>query len=257
MPNRSPPDWSTVWITGASSGIGRELALLMDGKVAHVAASARSGEALRHLADASKTIVSHPLDVTDPQAVAACVKGIEDAAGPIDLAVLNAGTWRMMDVGELDLHAVRNGIEVNYMGVMNALGALLPPMMARRTGHIAIVASVAGYRGLPRSIAYGPTKAALINLAETLRSELASHGITVSLVNPGFVDTPMTRDNPFPMPGIISAQDAARALLSGLRQKHFEIVFPRGFVRAMKVLRILPNAVFFWIVRRFLSPNKP
>ena len=173
-------------------------------------------------------------------------------AGPIDLAVLNAGTWKMMGVDDFDLAAIRRGVEVNYMGVVNALDALLPRMLERGRGHIAIVASVAGYRGLPNSLAYGPTKAALINLAETLQTELAPRGITVSVVNPGFVDTPMTRDNPFPMPGIIPAPEAAQALLAGLRRKRFEIAFPRGFAAAMKILRLLPNALFFWVVRRFI-----
>ena len=244
--------WQTAWITGASSGIGRELATLLDGKLAHVAVSARSGDSLETLAAQCSTVVAYPLDVTDADAVVACVGDIEAAAGPIDLAVLNAGAWQLMDVAELDLAAIRTGIEVNYMGVVHAINALLPGMLARGRGHIAIVASVAGYRGLPRSAAYGPTKAALINLAETLRTELVPRGITVSVVNPGFVDTPMTRDNPFPMPLIISAQQAAQSLLSGLQRQQSEIIFPRAFVFAMKLLRLLPNAAFFWVCRTFL-----
>lgn len=244
--------WKTAWITGASSGIGLELARLLDGKVAHLAVSARSQDKLSKLAAQCKNVVSYPLDVTDANAVADSVGDIEAAAGPIDLAVLNAGVWQLMDVAELDLKAIRTGIEVNYMGVVHAIDALLPGMLARGAGQIAIVASVAGYRGLPRSAAYGPTKAALINLAETLRTELAPRGITVSVVNPGFVDTPMTRDNPFPMPNIISAKDAAQSLLAGLERRKFEIIFPRAFVFAMKLLRLLPNAMYFWVARTFL-----
>ena len=210
--------WKTAWITGASSGIGLELARLLDGKVTHLAVSARSQDKLSKLA-----------------------------------AQCNAGVWQLMDVAELDLKAIRTGIEVNYMGVVHAINALLPGMLARGAGQIAIVASVAGYRGLPRSAAYGPTKAALINLAETLRTELAPRGITVSVVNPGFVDTPMTRDNPFPMPNIISAKDAAQSLLAGLERRKYEIIFPRAFVFAMKLLRLLPNAMYFWVARNFLS----
>ena len=245
--------WKTAWITGASSGIGLELALLLDGKVTHLAVSARSQDKLSKLAAQCKNVVSYPLDVTDADAVADSVGDIEAAAGPIDLAVLNAGVWQLMDVAELDLKAIRTGIEVNYMGVVHAINALLPGMLARGAGQIAIVASVAGYRGLPRSAAYGPTKAALINLAETLRTELAPRGITVSVVNPGFVDTPMTRDNPFPMPNIISAKDAAQSLLAGLERRKYEIIFPRAFVFAMKLLRLLPNAMYFWVARTFLS----
>lgn len=245
--------WKTAWITGASSGIGLELARLLDGKVTHLAVSARSQDKLSKLAAQCKNVVSYPLDVTDADAVVDSVGDIEAAAGPIDLAVLNAGVWQLMDVAELDLKAIRTGIEVNYMGVVHAINALLPGMLARGAGQIAIVASVAGYRGLPRSAAYGPTKAALINLAETLRTELAPRGITVSVVNPGFVDTPMTRDNPFPMPNIISAKDAAQSLLAGLERRKYEIIFPRAFVFAMKLLRLLPNAMYFWVVRTFLS----
>jgi short-subunit dehydrogenase len=244
--------WKTVWITGASSGIGLELARLMAAKADLVAISARSAESLSDLADEQPAVTAHPLDVTDAETVRACAQAIETQSGGIDLAVLNAGTWTLMDAADLDLKAVRAGVEVNYMGVIHAIDALLPGMLARGRGHIAIVASVAGYRGLPKAVAYGPTKAALINLAETLRAELAPRGITVSVVNPGFVDTPMTEDNPFPMPAIISAQEAARRLLDGLERRQYEIIFPKRFVYALKLLRILPNAAFIRAVRRFV-----
>ena len=245
-------DWQTVWITGASSGIGLALAKLLDGPVPYVAISARSEATLIDVQEQGKTLMAHPVDVADADAVAGCVQQIEADAGPIDLAVLNAGVWQLMDAHSLDLKAIRTGVEVNYMGVIHALQAVLPGMLARGKGHIAIVASVAGYRGLPRAAAYGPTKAALINLAETLRSELTPRGILVSLVNPGFVDTPMTKDNPFPMPAIIPVDEAAQRLLAGLQRQHYEIVFPRRFALLMKVLRILPNPIFFWIVRTFI-----
>lgn len=248
--------WDTVWITGASSGIGRELARQLAARVDHLAVSARSADRLDDLAGEYDTIDAFPLDVTDADAVTACVRDIEARYGSVDLAVLNAGAWKLMDVADLDLKAVRAGMEVNYMGVMHALDALLPGMLSRGRGHIAIVASVAGYRGLPKSVAYGPTKAALINLAETLRSELEPRGITISLVNPGFVDTPMTQDNPFPMPAIMSAQEAAERLLAGLKRRRYEIIFPRRFVYALKLLRLLPNAVFFQVVRSFIMKSE-
>ena len=248
--------WKVAWITGASSGIGRELASLLDTKAGKVVVSARSSEKLDKLAAGSQAIKPYPLDVTDETAVSACVDSIESDLGPIDLAVFCAGTWAIMDQGEIDIDAIRSGVEVNYMGVVNALAALVPRMRERGPGHIAIVASVAGYRGLPRATAYGPTKAALINLAETLKSELEPFGITVSVVNPGFVDTPMTSDNPFPMPGIMPADKAAQALLAGLEKRRFEIIFPRGFVYAVKLLRILPYRLFFWYVSRTMIDKK-
>ena len=244
--------WKTVWITGASSGIGRALALAMDEEVATVAVSARSDDRLEALREQCVNVSAHPVDVTDGEAVARCVDAIEASAGPIDLAVLNAGTWALMDAPNLDLTAVRSGVEVNYFGVMNALDVLIPRMLERGRGHIAIVASVAGYRGLPRAVAYGPTKAALINLAEILRLELKPRGITVSVINPGFVDTPMTRDNPFPMPGIVSAEDAAETILTGLKKRKYEIAFPRGFALVMKLLRLMPNALYFRLIRKFV-----
>lgn len=244
--------WGTIWITGASSGIGRELSLLLDKEGTYLAVSARSVQKLNELEISSKTIFSHPLDVSNQKELSQGVQEIEAAGGPIDLAILNAGGWTMMDATNMDVQAIRTGVEVNYMGVVYALDALLPGMLQRKRGHIAIVASVAGYRGLPRSMAYGPTKAALINLAETLKVELAPHGIIVTLINPGFVDTALTQDNPFPMPALMTAESAAQRIVAGLMDEKYEIVFPRRFVYAIKLLRILPNALFFWIVRKFI-----
>jgi len=245
--------WQVAWVTGASSGIGAELAQLLAARDTKVAISARTAGKLAADAAANARLFAYPLDVTDASATAATIARIEAELGPIDLAVLNAGAWAMMDADRLDIAAIRTGVEVNYMGVMHALAMLVPLMVARGRGHIAIVASVAGYRGLPKSAAYGPTKAALINLAETLKSELGPKGIMVSVANPGFVDTPMTRDNPFPMPGIVTARFAAERMLEGLERRRFEIVFPRGFGLAMKLLRIVPDRLFFWYVTTFIQ----
>lgn len=247
--------WRTVWITGASSGIGLELARAMDGRVRTVALSARSSDRLREIAAAGNSLLDVPLDVSDEAAVQRAVELIEDEHGPIDLAVLNAGVWHLTEPGVIDVQAIRDGIAVNYLGMVNCLAALVPRMVSRGAGHVAVMASVAGYRGLPRSMAYGPTKAALINLAEGLRSELEPLGITVSVINPGFVDTPATRENPFPMPALMDSDKAARRLLDGLVRKRYEIIFPRRFVFAMKLLRILPNAAFFGLIRRFVYPG--
>lgn len=244
--------WNTVWITGASSGIGLELARQMQTHGAKVAISARSSDKLSAIAAENDALCAAPLDVTDHAASLNTVAHIEDNIGPIDLAVLNAGLWSPMKVRELDRDAIEQAMQVNYMGVINALDALLPRMRMRGRGHIAIVASVAGYRGLPKSIAYGPTKAALINLAETLRAELSGSGITVSIINPGFVDTPMTRVNDFPMPGMISADKAADYMMKGLLRKQFEIAFPKRFAFVMKALRILPDSLFFFLAKRML-----
>ena len=247
--------WKNAWITGASSGLGLELAKRLEGEVAHVTISARSKGKLERVSKASPAIDAYPLDVTDAKAVATTLAKIEKAAGPIDLAILNAGVWHIMESDSMDLEKIRNALDVNYMGVVNCIDALLPGMLKRGSGHIAIVASVAGYRGLPKAIAYGPTKAALINLAETLHAELEPHGVLVSVVNPGFIDTPMTEDNDFPMPGIIPVEEAATLFLKGLKARKFEIAFPKGFVFWMKALRRAPYLLFFWIMRTFILPK--
>ena len=246
-------DTECVWITGASSGIGLELAKIYARHARYVALSARSADKLAELARAQDALVAHPLDVTDAAAAKDCVDGIVAKAGCPDLAILNAGIWHLMDATELDAGKVRQSVEVNYLGVVNAVAALLPHMLQRGYGHVAIVASVAGYRGLPRACAYGPTKAALINFAETLRCDLAKHGIKISLINPGFVDTPMTRTNPFPMPGLMEAEDAAVRIYEGLHRSNWEISFPRRLSWSLKTMRILPDAVYFWIMKRVMA----
>lgn len=247
--------WGVVWIVGASSGIGRALARRMQGHARRIAASARSMDALEELARVIPSAAAYPLDVTDADATHATAERIEKTEGPIDLAVLSFGVWHLMDATEFDTTRIRQAVDVNYLGVINTLAPLLPAMIRRKRGHIAIIASVAGFRGLPRAVAYGPTKAALINLAETLKTELAPHGITVSLINPGFVETPMTADNPFPMPGMVTPDFAADRIFTGLDRQRFEILFPTGFGLAMKALRLLPNGLFFWLMRRFVLPR--
>jgi NAD(P)-dependent dehydrogenase (short-subunit alcohol dehydrogenase family) len=180
------------------------------------------------------------------------VTSVESVFGPIDLAVLNAGTWNVVKLDDFEPTAFRASMDVNYLGVVNGIAAVLPGMLARGRGHIAVVSSVAGYRGLPKAAAYGPTKAALINLVESLRPELEARGITISLVSPGFVETPMTSVNKFPMPFLMPVERAAERMLGGLVKGRYEIVFPRRLAYGMKLLRLLPNAVFFWIVRNFI-----
>jgi NAD(P)-dependent dehydrogenase (short-subunit alcohol dehydrogenase family) len=242
--------WRIVWLTGASSGIGRELALELARRGVRVAASARSVEGLTGLEREADLIRAYPLDVTDAAATRAVVGRIEAELGPIDLAILNAGLWHPMSARELDIAKVEDGIRVNYLAMVYALDALLPVMRPRRSGHIAMVASVAGYFGLPRAIAYSPGKAAVINLAETLSADLARDGLKVSVINPGFVDTPMTRRNDFAMPFMLPADDAARRILAGLQRGRFEIAFPWQMVALLKTMRALPHGLRLWLQRR-------
>jgi NAD(P)-dependent dehydrogenase (short-subunit alcohol dehydrogenase family) len=239
-----------AWITGASSGIGRALALHLARDGWRVAASARNADALAALAAASPGIVPVPLDVTDERAVAAAVAAIEDAHGPIALAVLNAGTHEAMGAEDFSAAPLRRLIDLNLMGVANALAALLPRMRARRAGHIAVVASLAGYRGLPTAAAYGASKAAVIVLCEALKPDCDRLGITLQLVNPGFVATPLTARNRFTMPFLMPLERATAAFARGLRSRRFEIVFPWRFAMLMKLLRLLPYRLYFAVVRR-------
>jgi NAD(P)-dependent dehydrogenase (short-subunit alcohol dehydrogenase family) len=242
--------WGSVWITGASQGIGRALAFELARRASRVAVSARGEQALHEMHRLHPALLPVPLDVTDAEAVAAAIGRIEDAQGPLDLAVLNAGIYEPLPGGLADPSVFREHMAVNYQGVVNALCVLLARMKARRRGQVAIVGSVAGYRGLPQAAAYGPTKAALINLAETLRLELRGTGVDLHLVNPGFVATRLTAKNRFNMPGIVSPEEAARRMLLGLGSQAFEIAFPRGLVARMKLLRLLPYRLYFPLVAR-------
>ena len=241
-----------VWIVGASTGIGAATATLLAARGARLALSARNEARLREAVPPgpSPAPLVLPLDVADAAALEAATARIEAEFGGIDLVLLNAGTYAPMRAWEFDLAAVRATFEVNFMGVMNGIAAVLPRMLAQKRGAIAIVSSVAGYSGLPKSLAYGPSKAALINLAESLHLDLAPRGIGVHLVCPGFVATPLTAQNDFHMPALIQPDEAAREIVAGLEAGQFEIHFPKRFTRFLKFLRLLPYRAYFAIVRR-------
>lgn len=237
--------WKTVWITGASTGIGRELALLLARNGVAVAASARSAEKLAALGEGVR---AYPLDVIDAAAVADCAARIESEMGPIDLAVFGAGTYAPVDVTAIDPQVFAQMVATNYMGVVNGIAAVTPRMTGRRAGHISWIASVAGYTGLPKAAAYGPTKAALINLGESLYPEMKRLGVKISVINPGFVSTPMTAQNDFPMPFLMTPEDAARRTAEGLVSGRFEIAYPTRFALILKLARLLPYPLFFRLI---------
>lgn len=239
-----------VWITGASSGIGLALACRLARSANRVVISARSCDMLEALARQEPNLIPWPLDVTDALSMARAVPAIEATHGPIRLAILNAGTHEPTPAARFDAAQVRRLIEVNLLGVVNALDPLLATMRARGSGHIAVVASVAGYRGLPTAAGYGATKAALINLCEALRPECEGLGIKLQLINPGFVDTPLTERNTFPMPFLIPVERAIDRLVAGLASSAFEITFPRRFALILKLMRLLPYRIYFPLIRR-------
>lgn len=252
----SSAPWASVWITGASTGIGRQVALLLAERGARVTVSARSADALADVASHSSRMTALPLDVTDRAATAAAVAAIEKDQGPIDLAILNAGIWQPMGAFGFDAGKSAQSMSVNYLGIANALERLIPLMAQRERGHIALTSSVAGYRGLPQAAAYAPSKAAVIGLAEALAPDLARKGVRLSVINPGFVDTPMTEVNRFPMPFLMTPEAAAHTIVRGLERGKFEIAFPWQMVALMKFARVLPYPFYFWFARNFLMPRR-
>lgn len=254
----SGPPFATAWITGASTGIGRAVALELARHGTVVAASARNVENLNSLSAeataAGGKVVVFPLDATDRAAVARAATAIGNAIGPLDLVIANAGIGNPMRGTEPDSERFRGVFEVNVMGVMHVLEATVPAMVARGRGRIAVVASVAGYRGLPSAGPYCASKAALIALCESLRFELEPAGVAIQVVNPGFVRTPLTAKNAFTMPFLLEPDDAARQFYAGLRSMRFEVTFPKRFTWLVKGLRLLPYPLYFAAMRRMMGP---
>lgn len=242
--------WRVVWITGASTGIGAAIARQLAAEGVQVAASARSPDKLEAVASGQPLVKSYPVDVTDVEQVARVFAQVEREMGPIDLVIAAAGTYSPVTLDQFSPAPFRNMYETNFLGVVHVLSAIIPTFRQRRSGHVAWIASVAGYRGLPKAAAYGPTKAALINLAESLRPELETDGVTVSVINPGFVRTPLTAQNDFPMPFLMEPEDAARRTIAGLARRQFEIAYPAPFVAILKFARLLPYRIYFALIRR-------
>lgn len=249
--NRPITNWQgkTVWLIGASTGIGHATAQALHARGARVIVSARKAAALQAFQQAHAGSQILPLDCTDLAAMHAACEQVF-AQGPLDLVLYCAGYYSEQRATAFNLDEMLHHLQVNYVGALYLLDALLPRLLAQRSGHISLVSSVAGYRGLPHSLAYGPTKAALTNLAETLHNDLAERGIAVSVVNPGFVETPLTAHNSFRMPALITPHQAAIEIVAAWERGEFEIHFPKRFTRWMKLLRILPNGLYFQAIRR-------
>ena len=246
--------WSgrRVWLVGASSGIGRATASALHAAGAAVIVSARNVLALEAFVVQHPGAQALPLDATDPHAVRKAAS-IVFSQGSVDCVVYCVGHYQAMEATRMDLGDMVRHNQINYLGALYLTDAVLShwlALAAGQRGHLSLVGSVAGYRGLPQSLAYGPTKAAMINLAETLYLDLQSSGVGVSLINPGFVDTPLTAQNRFTMPALITPQEAAAAILKGWAHGDFEIHFPRRFTFWLKVMRCLPYRLYFALTRR-------
>ena len=249
-------DWQQrcVWLVGASTGIGRATAERLHRLGAQVVVSARDAAELQAFVQQHPGALAVPVDVTDAAALRAAADTIVAQRGRIDLVMFCAGHYRGMRATAFDLADALRHQQINYAGALNLLDAVLPQLLhqadAGTPAHLSLVGSVAGYRGLPEALAYGPTKAALINLAEVLYMDLKARGVAVSLVSPGFVATPLTAQNQFHMPALISPATAAEAIVDGWQRGQFEIHFPKRFTRLLKAMRWWPDGLYFKAIRR-------
>lgn len=244
-------DWRgrTAWLVGASTGIGLACAQALHAAGAQVIISARKPQTVQDWAAREEGVRWLALDVTDAQAVRSAAQSVL-AEGALDLVIYCAGHYRAQRAAQWSLAEMLRHEQVNYTGALHVLDAVLPALISQGQGHISLVSSVAGWRGLPNGLAYGPTKAALTHLGESLYMDLQDHGVDVSVIHPGFVATPLTAQNQFSMPALMRPEAAAAAMLRGWARGQFDIHFPKRFTGVLKLLRLLPYAVYFPLVRR-------
>jgi short-subunit dehydrogenase len=244
-------DKKVIWITGASSGIGRALALKFAKEGWIVAASARRESLLQELNKINENIYSFPLDVTNINRCKIVFENIIEKFRNIEISIFGTGIHDPESEKEFSLEKIRKIMEVNYFGTMNSINSVYGYYNNKKSGQISIISSVAGYRGLPAAGAYCASKSALTSFAESLHFEMKRKNVRVSLVSPGFIKTPMTDQNDFPMPMIKSPEFAAEQIYIGLvKKKGFEIHFPKAFTFIMKLLSILPSSIYFMIVEK-------
>jgi len=240
--------YKNIWITGASSGIGKELALKFANEGWKVAASARRNNLLIKLHEINKNIEPFPLDITQKTEVKETFKKILDKFFKVDICIFNSGIY-MRNTENIEIENIRKIMETNFYGTTNCIEAVLDYFKTRNKGHIAVVGSTAGYRGLHSISGYGASKAALINLTESLYLMMKRYGVKVTLINPGFVKTPMTDQNNFKMPFLVTPNVAADKIYNGIVKKNkFEIVFPAIYVNLLKLMRIMPYKIYFFLM---------
>ena len=240
-----------IWITGASSGIGKSLAIKFANEGWQVAASARRENLLKELNDTNSNIHSFPLDVTDSEKCKDVSTEIINKLENIEICIFCTGIHDPKSEKSLDLEKVRKIMEVNFFGTVNSINSVYDYFKKKRSGHISMVSSVAGYRGLPAGGAYCASKSALTTFAESLYFDLKRFNVRVSVVHPGFIKTPMTDQNDFPMPMIKSPEFAADEIFKGLTQSNaFEIHFPKQFTFIMKILKIMPNWLYLKLIKK-------
>ena len=242
-----------IWITGASSGIGKSVAEKFANEGWKVAVSARRKELLDELAK-NPNIVSFPLDVTNRNQINEVFKNIIDNFGDLDICLFSSGTYEPKDEQNIDPDKIKNVINVNFLGVIDCVKSVERYFKDKKSGHISIVSSIAGYRGLPNSSGYGPSKAALTNFSESIYFDFKKFGVRVAVVSPGFIKTPLTDKNEFPMPFLKTPEYAAEKIFNGLvKSSAFEIHFPKGLTLTLKFLRILPYRLYLFLVDKLVK----
>jgi NADP-dependent 3-hydroxy acid dehydrogenase YdfG len=243
-----------AWVTGASSGIGEATAIELAQNGWLVFITARREDVLKTISERHENLIPMAGDITDLARMKLIVETIESKFGVINLAILNAGTYIADPIENFSAKNFKAQIDLNLTGTANCIEAIIPKFITRRSGHLAIVASVAGYRGLPKSLSYGPSKAALINMAEALAIEGKRHNIKIQLINPGFIKTPLTAKNDFPMPFLMDANDAAKVLVRELSSSRFEITFPKVFSYLLKFIGLLPSRLYIALLSLGAKP---
>ena len=247
----------TIWITGASSGIGKSLALKFANEGWQVAASARREDLLNQLSVSNQNISPFPLDVTSRENCEEIFEKIKNKFESIDTCFFSTGTWDPKKEKEIDIDQMKKVMEVNFFGTLNCIKAVEMYFKEKKNGNISIVSSIAGYRGLPNSTGYGASKAALNNLAESLYFDFGRYNVRVSLISPGFIKTPMTDKNQFKMPFLKTPEFAAEKIYNGLiNGSSFEIDFPKELTLILKFLKILPDSVYFKLIRKLTKYQK-
>ena len=247
----------TIWITGASTGIGKALAIKFADNGWNVAASARRESLLKELEESNKNIFAYPLDVTNKENCRKVFRTIEDKFKNIDISFFSTGTWDPKKEKDIDVEQIENVMKVNFFGTLNCIKSVEEYYRKRGNGHISIVSSIAGYRGLPNSTGYGPSKSALNNLAESLYFDFKRYGVRVSLISPGFIKTPMTDKNNFKMPFLKTVDYAAEKIFKGLtKTNQFEIHFPKQLTLILKFLKILPNSWYLGLINKLTKYQK-
>ena len=242
-----------IWITGASSGIGKAVAEKFAAEGWMVAASARRQEILNKMAE-NQNIFAYPLDVTQKENVTKTFNNIIEDFKNVDICLFCSGTYDPKLEQEINIEQNKFVMETNYFGVLNCIKAVETYFKNKKSGQISIVSSVAAYRGLPNSSGYGPSKAALTNLTESIYFDFKKYNVKISLVSPGFIKTPLTDKNEFPMPFIRSPEFAADKIFQGLTKKNiFEIHFPLGLTLTLKFLRILPYKLYLFLIDKFVK----